>query len=369
MKFSELVQKLGLAAASNSLQSNRDCDPEIVGVSAVDKATPGTISLIEGEQFAFVAQTAASALILPIDVETRSVSECGLGVSMGGAPRVASLQAQATERNIAWIATNDPRLLFAQAIALFYQPFRPTPAIHPTAVIHPSAQVGEAVYIGAHVTIQARVKIGNEVCIHPNVVIYPDVQIGDRALLHANCIIHEGTGIGADCVIHSGAVIGAEGFGFVPTPKGWFKMEQSGRTVLENGVYLGSNTTIDRAAVGETRVAQNTKIDNLVQIGHSCQVGSDCALAAQVGLAGSSKLGDRVILREQAGVANQVEVGDGAIALPKAGITKDVQPGTTVSGFPAIAHNIFEKAAALYSQLPEIYKSLKDIQRRFGDEG
>ncbi len=357
MKFSELVQKLGFAAACNSLKSDQltdvstaNCDSEIVGVSAVNRATPGTLSFVEGEQAAEqVAQTAASALILPAETLNS-----------------ASLQAQATERNIAWIATSYPQLLFAQAIALFYQPFQPTPQIHPTAVIHPSAHLGEAVCIGAHVTIQARVKIGDKVCIHHNVVIYPDVQIGDRAVLHANCIIHERTLIGADSVIHSGAVVGAEGFGFVPIPKGWLKMEQSGQTVLENGVEVGSNTTIDRAAAGETRVARNTKIDNLVQIGHSCQVGSDCALSAQVGLAGSSKVGNHVILKEQAGVANQVLVGDGAIALPKAGITKDVQPGATVSGFPAIAHNIFLKASALYSQLPEIYKSLKEIQRYLG---
>lgn len=351
MKFSELVQKLGLAATFNSLKSgNIDCDPEIVGVLALDRATTGTLSFVEGERVADrLAHTTASALILPIDVEPQNFT---------------SLQ----ERNIAWIAAANPQLLFSQAIALFYQPFRPAPAIHPTAVIHPSAQIGEAVYIGAHVTIQARVKIGNNTCIHPNVVIYPDVEIGDRAVLHANSTIHEGSRIGADCTIHSGAAIGAEGFGFVATSKGWFKMEQSGHTVLENGVEVGTNTTIDRAAAGETRVGRNTKIGNLVQIGHSCQVGRDCLLSAQVGLAGSAKLGNHVILREQAGVVNLVVVADNTIALPKAVITKGLPPGTTVSGFPAIAHNILEKATALYNQLPEMYKLLKEIQRHFGDE-
>jgi UDP-3-O-[3-hydroxymyristoyl] glucosamine N-acyltransferase len=289
-----------------------------------------------------VGKTAASALILPLD---------------------EALQAQATERGIAWIGASEPRLLFAKAIALFYKPFPPAPEIHPTAVIHPSAEVGKDVYIGPHVVIQAGVKIGDEVCIHPNVVIYPEVQIGDGTVLHANCTIHERTRIGADCVIHSGAVIGSEGFGFVPTPTGWFKMEQSGCTVLEDGVEVGCNTTIDRPAVGETRVARNTKIDNLVQIGHGCQIGQNCALAAQVGMAGGVKVGNRVILAGQVGIANQAKIGDGAIASAKAGIHNDVEPGAIVSGSPAVPHKLFLKASAIYNRLPEMYQTLKQLQR------
>jgi UDP-3-O-[3-hydroxymyristoyl] glucosamine N-acyltransferase len=195
-------------------------------------------------------------------------------------------------------------------------------------------------------------------------VIYPDAQIGDRTILHANCTIHERSRIGADCVIHSGAVIGAEGFGFVPTPQGWFKMEQSGCTVLEDGVEVGCNSTIDRPAVGETRVGRNTKIDNLVQIGHGCQVGQNCAFAAQVGMAGGVKVGNGVILAGQAGIANQAKIGDGAIASAKAGIHNDVEPGAIVSGIPALPHKHFLKVAAVYSRLPEIYQTLKQLQRR-----
>jgi UDP-3-O-[3-hydroxymyristoyl] glucosamine N-acyltransferase len=343
MKFSEIVEKLSDTAQSNSLSVNKDLDPEITGIAPVDEASISTLSYIEGVKFAaMVGKTAASALILPLD---------------------EALQAQATERGIAWIGASEPRLLFAKAIALFYKPFPPAPEIHPTAVIHPSAEVGKDVYIGPHVVIQAGVKIGDEVCIHPNVVIYPEVQLGDRTVLHANCTIHERTRIGADCVIHSGAVIGSEGFGFVPTPTGWFKMEQSGCTVLEDGVEVGCNTTIDRPAVGETRVARNTKIDNLVQIGHGCQIGQNCALAAQVGMAGGVKVGNRVILAGQVGIANQAKIGDGAIASAKAGIHNDVEPGAIVSGSPAVPHKLFLKASAIYNRLPEMYQTLKQLQR------
>lgn len=343
MKFSELVQKLGNSTTTNSLPEN---DVELTGIAAIDEAAPNTISYVEGAKFASkVATTSASALILPLD---------------------ESLQNQARERGIAWIGTTEPRLLFAQAIALFYQPYRPAPAIHPTAVIHPTAQIGKDVYIGAHAVIEAEVRIGSCVCIHPNVVIYPQVHISDRTTLHANCTISERTQIGSDCVIHSGAVIGAEGFGFVPTATGWYKMEQSGIVVLEDGVEVGCNSTIDRPAVGETRIGKQTKLDNLVHIGHGCQIGANCALAAQVGLAGGVKVGSRVILAGQVGIANQAKIGNGAIASAKAGIHSDVEPGAIVSGSPAIPHKLYIKAAAIYNRLPEIYQTLKQLQRRLG---
>lgn len=347
MKFSEIVDKLSDPANCNSL-NDKDGDPEITGVSAVEQASFGTISYIDGAKFASqVEKTGASALILPAD---------------------QALQAQAQERGIAWIATSQPRLLFARAIALFYQPFRPESEIHPTAVIHPSVQLGKDLYIGAHVVIQPGVKIGDSVCIHPNVVIYPDSQIGDRTVLHASCTIQERTRIGADCVIHSGAVIGAEGFGFVPSASGWVKMEQSGCTVLEDGVEVGCNSTIDRPAVGETRIGRNTKMDNMVHIGHGCRIGANCAIAAQVGMAGGTKVGNQVILAGQVGIANQANVGDGVIASAKTGIHSDVEPGAVVSGYPAVPHKVWLKAATIFNRLPEMYQTLKQLQKRLSEK-
>jgi UDP-3-O-[3-hydroxymyristoyl] glucosamine N-acyltransferase len=347
IKFSELVEKLD-GVAESSLKSHPECNPDIEGVAAITEAPSSSLSYIEGGKFAAqVDKTAASGLILPMD---------------------QVLQAKASARGIAWIAGSDPRLLFARAIALFYKPYHATPQIHPTAVIHPESQIGNNVYIGPHVVIEAGVKIGDAVCIYPNVVIYPGVEIGSRTILHANCTIHERSCIGADCVIHSGAVIGAEGFGFVPTPQGWFKMEQSGSTVLEDGVEVGCNSAVDRPAVGETRIGRNTKLDNQVHIGHGCQIGSNCAFAGQVGLAGGVKVGNGVLLAGQVGIVNQAEVGDGAIATARAGIHNNIESGAIVTGYPAIPHKLFLKASAVYNRLPEMYQSLKQIQRRLGDK-
>ncbi|WP_088243404.1 UDP-3-O-(3-hydroxymyristoyl)glucosamine N-acyltransferase [Calothrix rhizosoleniae] len=347
MKFSEIIQQLGEDSISHSLHIDQELNPEITEVREIDHAKIGNISYIEGTKFAsFVGKTNASALILPLNED---------------------LQAQAQTRGIAWIAVADPRLFFAKTIAIFYQAWQPQPEIHPSAIIHSTAKVGNDVYIGAHAVIQAEVNIGNGVCIHPNVVVYPQVTIGDRTILHANCTIHERSCIGADCVIHSGAVIGAEGFGFVPTADGWLKMEQSGYTVLEDGVEVGCNTAIDRPSVGETRIGSQTKIDNLVQIGHGCQIGNGCAIAGQSGMAGGVKVGNRVIMAGQSGIANQVTIGDGAITAAKAGVHNDVPPGEVVCGSPAIPHKKYLKVSAIFGRLPELYRSVKDLQKKLQD--
>ena len=343
MKFSEIIEQLDDSNISHSLKLNKQINPEITVVQGIDDAQVGSISYIEGDKFsAFVGKTNASALILPLDEQ---------------------LQKQAQERDIAWIATAKPRQLFAQIIAIFYQPWRPEPEVHSSAVIHPTAKIGNDVYIGANVVIQPGAEIGDGVCIHPNVVIYPQAKIGNRTVLHANSTIHERSSIGADCVIHCGAVIGAEGFGFVPTPDGWLKMEQSGYTILENGVEVGCNSTIDRPSVGETRIGYNTKIDNLVQVGHGCQIGANCVVAAQSGMAGGVKIGNRVILAGQSGINNQVTIGDGATTSAKAGVHNNIAPGEVVCGSPAMPYRTYLKVSAILNRLPEIYQSVKRLQR------
>ncbi len=339
MNFQALVQSLGLSETQTSLMENPSLNPGLIGVAAIDQAHPGTLSFIESLALAhWLPQTQASVVILP---------------------KQSDLMTVALAHNIAWIAADQPRLVFAQALGLFYQPWRPEPSIHPTAVLDPTVKVGQGVAIGAHVTIQAGVVLGDDVCVYPHVALYPDVQIGDRTILHANCVIQERSAIGQDCMIHSGAVIGSEGFGFVPTPAGLFKMPQSGRVVLEDGVEVGCNSTIDRPAVGETRIGQGTKIDNLVQVGHGCQIGRNCILVSQVGLAGAVQLGDRVILAGQVGVSEKIKMGTGAIATGKAGIIQDVAAGETVSGHPAIPHKLWLRISLLIRRLPEWIKAGK----------
>jgi UDP-3-O-[3-hydroxymyristoyl] glucosamine N-acyltransferase len=343
MKFNQIIEKLNSLITDHSLNYNPDFNPELKGITPIEEAQTETISYIEGDKFANkVTDTIATALILPNNKQ---------------------LQEQVTQRGIAWLSTPNPRLVFAQTISLFYQPFRPQPSIHPSAVIDPSVILGNEVYIGANAVIEKDVILGDRSCIMPNVVIYPEVKIGKNTLLHSNCTIHERSQIGNNCVIHSGAVIGAEGFGFVPTPQGWYKMEQSGYVILEDGVEIGCNSAVDRPSVGITRIGKNTKLDNLVHIAHSCQIGENCAMAAQVGIAGGVTVGNNVILAGQVGIANQAIIGDGAIASAKAGIHSNVASGEVVSGYPAVPHSIYLKASAVYKRLPEMYQSIKKLTK------
>jgi UDP-3-O-[3-hydroxymyristoyl] glucosamine N-acyltransferase len=337
MLFSEIVRTLGSAISSHSSYS----DPEIVGLSPIDQPQTGTLSYIESSKLASAIKTSpVAALVIPQNDE---------------------IIAQANAQGVAWLAASEPRLLFAQAIGLFYQPFQPTASIHPSAVIDPAVQLGQGVSIGAHVVIQGQVTIGDRAVIHPNVVIYPDVEIGADTVLHANCTIHERSRIGQRCVINSGTVIGAEGFGFVPTATGWFKMLQSGYTILEDQVEVGCNSSIDRPAVGETRIGRDTKIDNLVHVGHGCHIGTNCALAAQVGLVGGVTIGNQVLMGGQVGVANKVDIGDRAMVSPKTGIHSNVEAGAVVSGYPAVPHKMWLKTSAIMNRLPEMYQAFKKL--------
>ncbi|MBJ7899300.1 MAG: UDP-3-O-(3-hydroxymyristoyl)glucosamine N-acyltransferase [Cyanobacteria bacterium RI_101] len=346
MRFSALVETLGSAVQSHSLTARPEEDPDILGPAAITDAGPQTITYLENAKFTPALKTTqAAAVILPPD---------------------ETLQALAEERGLAWLSVADPRLAFAQVIALFYQPYRPRPGIHPSAVIDPSVQLGREVHIGAHVVIEANCVVGDGACIQANSVLYPSVVLGDRSRLHANCTIHERVQIGQDCVIHSGAVIGAEGFGFVPSPAGWVKMEQSGVVVLEDGVEVGCNSAIDRPAVGETRVGAGTKIDNLVHIAHGCQVGQACALAAQVGLAGGVKVGNQVLLAGQVGAANQTEIGDRVIASAQSGLHGKIGAGEVVSGTPYMAHGDYLKSSALYPKLAELFRTVRKLAKNKG---
>jgi UDP-3-O-[3-hydroxymyristoyl] glucosamine N-acyltransferase len=345
VEFQEIIARLGDLATSNSSLANPECNPNIIGVAAIQLAQKNQMSYIEGAKFAsMVAKTSASVLILPQN---------------------GALQQEATARGIAWIATPQPRLLFARAIALFYQPHQPDPGIHPTAMIDSTVKLGKDVYIGAYTVIQERTIIGDRVSIHPHVTIYPDVTIASNTILYSNCTIQERSQIGSNCVIHSGAVIGAEGFGFVPTNEGWEKMEQSGYTVLEDGVEIGCNSCVDRPAVGETRIKANTKLDNLVQIGHGCTVGSNCAIAAQVGLAGGVTIEDGVLLGGQVGVANQIIIGKGTIVTAQSGVTHDIKPNLMITGTPAYSSQDFRKSYAIFKRLPEIYTEFKKLKQFF----
>jgi UDP-3-O-[3-hydroxymyristoyl] glucosamine N-acyltransferase len=258
----------------------------------------------------------------------------------------------------------NPYLAFSQALELFYQPPKYAPGIHPSAVIDPSAHVGIRAHIGPYAVIDADARIGDDAVLLAHVVIYRGARIGDRFFAHAHAQVREFCELGNDVTLQNGVVIGADGFGFARDGgRGWHKIVQSGITRLADRVEVQANSTVDRASIGETRIGEDTKIDNLVQVGHGCSVGEHTMLCSQVGLGGSTHVGNNVILAGQVGVAGHLTIGDGAIATAQTGIPGDVAPGATVSGYPAMENRQWLRAVAVFHKLPEMARAIRNLTR------
>ena len=343
MRFSTLIKVLQSGEASLQ-HSQLGTDPILTGAASLEKACSDQLSFLEK----------GNAL-------TTALSNSNVGALL--LPDQEDLIALASERGIAFGVFANPRLAFAEALEQLYPRRRPQANIHSTAVLDDQAVVGPGTAVGARVCIGANSRIGADCILHPGVVIYDDVIVGDHCELHANAVLHPGSRLGNSCVVNSNAVIGSEGFGFVPTQKGWRKMPQTGLVVLEDGVEIGSGTTVDRPSVGETRIGAGTKIDNLVQIGHGVTTGRGCALASQVGIAGGAQLGHGVILAGQVGVANRAVIGDRVMASSKTGIHNDVEAGAVVSGFPAIPNRHWLRCSVAFNKLPEMAKTIRDLKR------
>ena len=343
MRFSQLIAALQQGEAG--LQAHHlGEDPELCGAASLEKAGADQISFLE-KGSALASELSASsvgAVLLPDDPELRDLAQ---------------------RRGLAWAVCRDPRHAFAETLEQLHPEPRLQAIIHPSAVIGERVELGAGVCIGAHVSIANGSRIGAHCVLHPGVVIYPDVEIADHCVVHANAVLHPGTRLHRNCVVHSTAVIGSEGFGFVPTARGWRKMPQTGLVVLEEAVEVGCGSTIDRPSVGETRIGAGTKIDNLVQIGHGVETGRGCALASQVGIAGGARLGNGVILAGQVGVANRAQIGDRAIASSKSGIHGEVAAGEVVSGYPAIPNRLWLRCSAAFAKLPELVKQVRDLKK------
>lgn len=201
----------------------------------------------------------------------------------------------------------------------------------------------------------------------PNATIYDGASIGPHTTIHSNVSIRENTEIGSNCVIQNNATIGSHGFGYArDEEKRWVKIPQTGRVVLEDDVEIGANTAIDCASVGETRIKRGTKIDNLVQIGHSCTVDEDALICAQTGLAGSSHIGNRVILAGQVGIAGHLKVGDDAVITAQSATAHDVPDGQMIGG-PGLDNMLWIRLVSVFKRLPELVKTVRSLERRVGD--
>jgi UDP-3-O-[3-hydroxymyristoyl] glucosamine N-acyltransferase len=327
MKLSTIAAVLGARIENGSPET------EITGVAGIETAGPGEITFISNPKYVAAARTTkASAIIVAEDFPATSTPV---------------------------LRSKNPYLDFARALELFYQPPKYASGVHPTAVLHPSSKVGAGAHIGPYVVISEDVQIGNDAVLLAHVVVYRGVKIGHNFFAHAHSVVREFCRIGNNVILQNGVVVGGDGFGFAKDNKGcWHKIVQSGPAIVGDDVEIQANSCVDRASVGETRIARGTKIDNLVQVGHGSKVGEDTLLCAQVGLAGSTDVGKNVILAGQVGVAGHCKVGDGAIATAKAG-TRNVPAGAVFSGYPAIDNKLWLRCSAAYNRLPELVRLLR----------
>ncbi|MEW6129200.1 MAG: UDP-3-O-(3-hydroxymyristoyl)glucosamine N-acyltransferase [Acidobacteriota bacterium] len=254
---------------------------------------------------------------------------------------------------------------FAKAIELFYPRQILSGVIHPTAIISPEAQLGEQVYVGPYCTIAEGAVIGDQVILESHISIQKNVQIGKNSAIHSGCHIREGVIIGANCKIQSNTIIGSDGFGYAKLEDGsWYPISQVGTVIIEDDVEIGAGTTIDRATLGETRIKQGARIDNLVHLGHGCSIDQNSLICAQVGLAGSTQVGKNVILAGQVGAAGHLSIGDNVIAIAQTGIPHSISADTTISGSPAINQRLWLKTSAIIPKLPDLLRTVKELEKR-----
>jgi len=295
-------------------------DIDIEGIHTLSEATPSQLSFFNDSKY---------ASLLP---ETKA-----------GAVLIDAAHAPLLPDEVIALVTEEPYLKLALASRLF---------AHRLSIVAEEPKRGEGCEIDDNVRFGTGVVLGEHVTIMAGSYIGDNVTIGAGTLIHPNVTIYHGTRIGERCIIHSGTVIGCDGYGFAHTKLGeHVKIYQNGNVVIEEDVEIGANCTIDRAVFGSTIIRKGTKLDNLIQIAHNCDVGAHTLMAAQVGLAGSSRLGRNVVMGGQSATAGHLEIGDFATIAGKGGVTKSLEGGKTYAGFPAIEIRLWRKMQAALMRL------------------
>ena len=336
MKLQELAHKLACRL---------DGDPslEIHGVAGIEHAAPSQLTFLANRRYSSLLKSTRASAVLLDDAAVLPPDRAN--------PALAALH------------TSNPYLAFAQALELFYQPPIYQPGIHPTAVIAPTAKIGELAHIGPYCFIDENVQLGPHAVLHSFVTLYRDAKIGSHFFAHAHAVVREGCLLGDRVILQNGAIVGGDGLGYAKRADGtWHKIVQSGPAVLEDDVEVQANSCIDRATVGETRVARGTKIDDLVLVGHASQVGPDTMLCGQVGLAGSTKIGAHCILAGQVGTAGHLTVGDHAVITAQSGVPNDVPAHALYSGYPAVDNHDWLKMMAALHRLPDLLKRVQHLE-------
>jgi len=329
-----------LRALADALGATLDGDPAAVvsGVAPLESAGPEDISFLTDSRYLAAARASRAGAFLVPD----------------GAPSLSAPVLRATA----------PRLALIRLLRLFHPEESVRPGIHPRAAVAVEAYVDPSASVGAFAVIEANAVVRAGVQVFPFVYVGAGAEIGEDARLYPHVVVLDRVRVGRRVIVHPGAVLGADGFGYAPDAGTYRKIPQVGGVVIEDDVEIGANTTIDRSTIGDTVIRRGTKIDNLVQIAHNVLVGADSIIAAQAGVAGSSRLGSGAMLGGQAGVSDHVTLGDGVVLAAGAAAIDDIPEGGRYLGFPARPAFEGKRIWILEARLPELVRRVRDLERR-----
>lgn len=313
---------------------------KINSVARIEEAKPGNLTFLYLPAYQkFLSTTKASAVLVKPGIDKN-------------------------RNDITYIEVSEPDKAFAKIIIKFFKRNFFLDGISKSAAVHSSAVLGNNVAIGHNVVVSANCKIGNNVKIFHNAVMLENVEIGDDSIVFQNVSIREECKIGKRVIIHPGVVIGSDGFGFNPDENGvYHKVPQIGNVVIEDDVEIGSNVSIDRAAMGSTIIRKGVKIDNLVQIAHNVEVGENTVISAQCGISGSTKVGKNCVLAGQVGLAGHLEIADGVILLAQSGVSKSITKAGYYFGYPAKEMRTAHRLEAHIRNLPDYSEKLKALEK------
>ena len=334
ISVAELAAQLGGTVAGDGVIT-------LKGIASLEAAGPGELSYVEDEKYFSLAKASkASCLLVPEDFPVTDA--------------LASL-----------IVVHRPKLAFALSAKMIYPRVESEPGIHPTAVIAKTADIAVTAYVGAHATVGENARVGRATRIEAGVVIGSSVTVGSDCVVHPNAVLYDGVTIGDRVILHAGVCIGADGFGYVRHDMGYEKFPQIGTVVVEDDVELGAYTCVDRAALGRTRIGRGTKLDNLVHVGHNCDIGERVVIAAQTGISGTVTIEDDCVIGGQVGFGDHIRVQSGAVIGSKAGVLpgKIVRPGVWW-GIPIQPLSDYKRLNAHFVRLPETREEVKELRRR-----
>lgn len=308
----------------------------------IEEGKPGAISFLANPKYThFIYETKSSIVLVKNDFEPEKPISTTL------------------------IKVEDPYATLAFLLDMVSKLMNPQPTgIEQPHYISPNITIPDDAYIGAFAYIGNNVSLGKGVKIYPHVFIGNNVTIEEGTILYSGVKIYQGCKIGKNCIIHAGAVIGADGFGFAPTDKGYNKIPQIGNVEIEDNVEIGANSTIDRATMGCTKIKSGAKLDNLIQIAHNVEIGENTVMAAQAGIAGSAKIGQWCMIGGQVGVAGHITIGDNVSVAAQSGIPSNVKSGSRLMGYPATDAKDFMRQSVYIKNLGKLNNRVAEIEQK-----